>query len=191
MLSKYKIHFILAGIVIVLTVVGVSWWRYYTQKTSLTSVNVPPSTATNASSSASPTMPDNTSKLETYRNTEFGFEFQYPSDWILEDDKSYSPFSKFTRIGAPLEKKYLIYYPSPPFVVNIVTPNFVDNQFSDLKNIASGIVVGGVSGLRYEYKDEESHITIILPLGQYKMILGATKGYDNVLDQILASFKFL
>jgi hypothetical protein len=84
--------------------------------------------------------------MKTYTNIEFGFEFEYPKNWILEDDKSYSPFSKFTRIGAPLEKKYLIYYPSPPLVVNIVTPDFAERQFSDLKNAVSEVVVGEVEG---------------------------------------------
>jgi len=121
------------------------------------------------------------------------FEFQYPEDWIFEADTFYSPFSKFNFIGAPIEKKYLIYHPaSPPIVINIVVPDFVERQFSDLKNIAFETIVGDVMGLKYEYEEQGfPHITIILPLGQYKVILGANKEYESIFNQILASFKFL
>lgn len=145
--------------------------------------------------------PDNISQSEqvsappafkTYRNEEWGFEFEYPKDWILRSNTSYSPFSKFDLIGAPSEKEYLIYYPTPPFLINVVTPDFAERQFSDLKNIASKTTVGGVAGLKYEYEEQKlSHITIILPFGQYKMVLGTTKEYLDTFNQILSTFKFI
>ncbi len=135
---------------------------------------------------------EKTTNWKTYRNEEFGFEFQYPENWIFRNNTSYSPFSKFDLIGAPSEKEHLIYYPVPPFLINIVTSDFVERQFFDLKNITSKTIVGGVEGLKYEYEEQKlSHITVILPLGEYEMILGATEEYKDTFDQIIATFRFI
>ena len=137
--------------------------------------------------------PENqTSKTKTYRNEEWGFEFRYPENWSFQENSFYSPFSKFNLQGDSSGTNYNPFYPD--FLINIVTPDFVERQFSDLKNIVSKISVGGVMGSKYEYKEEEmSHTTIILPFGQYKIILGfgANKAYEDIFNQILASFKFL
>ncbi|MBI5401684.1 hypothetical protein HZB05_02550 [Candidatus Wolfebacteria bacterium] len=47
-------------------------------------------------------------------------------------------------------------------------------------------------GSKYEYEYEGlPKIAIILPFGQYKMILGAYKDYEDVFNQVISSFKFL
>lgn len=126
------------------------------------------------------------SSLKIYRNEEFGFEFQYPKNWEVKENPYGSPFSKFNLIIVPEEGKYL----PDPVLVNIVVPDFVDRQFSDLHGTI--IQVGGISGIKYEFTDSGlSEIAIILPLGENKIILGANKEYQNVYDQILTSFKFL
>jgi hypothetical protein len=129
---------------------------------------------------------------KTYRNEEWEFEFNYPSSWIIKDDGSRNSSSAFTRMGAPADQEYLIYYPSPPLVMNIVSSNFVEKQFSDLKDISSDVIIDGVRGVKYVYRgDPETHITIILPIKQHQMILGTTRAYEDVFNQILSSFKFL
>jgi len=127
-------------------------------------------------------------KVKIYRNTEFGFEFEYPEDWSFEITSFYSPFSKFNLQGNTSDKNYNPF--NPAFIINIVTPDFVERQFSDFKNIASETIVGEVTGFKYVYEEQGTQITIVLPFGRYKMILGTTKAHENIFNQILASFKF-
>lgn len=128
---------------------------------------------------------------KTYRNEEWGFEFEYPEGWSIHKNAFSGPFSKFNLIGTSPEETV----PNtiiPSFLVNIVTPDFADRAFYDLKNIASDITVSGVAGLKYEYDFEGfPQIAIDLPFGKYHLILGANKEYKNVFDQIVATFKFL
>jgi len=153
------------------------------------------------SSAASTSPPNSTSETSTpatkvYRNEEFGFEFQYPKDWTFEINNFYSPASKFNLQGNASAEDYNAIL--PPFLINIVTPDFVDRQFSDISSTASKIFIGGITGLKYEYEEHHgsykvSNLNIILPLGQYKMIIGADKEHIDMdaVNQILVSFKFL
>lgn len=136
-----------------------------------------------------PPQVNNTNGLKTYTNTEFGFEFQYPENWSFEINSFYSPFSKFNLEGNTSDKSYNPF--NPPFLINIVTPDFAQRAFSDLDGTGSQIIVGGIPGIRYEYLSEGmTEISIVLPLGEYKMILGAGKHYEDIFNQILATFKF-
>jgi len=132
-----------------------------------------------------------TSTLKTYRNEQFGFEFQYPEGWSFHENTFGGPFSKFNLVGAALEENGRPNPIFPSLLVNIVTPDFVERQFADLKNIATKISVGGVDGEKYEYTDQVAEVVIILPFRQYKMILNAKKEHEDIFNQILASFKFL
>ncbi|MEK7149448.1 MAG: hypothetical protein AAB757_00505 [Patescibacteria group bacterium] len=131
------------------------------------------------------------SGLKIYRNKQFGFEFQYLDNWSFYENTFYSPFSKFNLVGASLGKDYQI---NPPVLINIVTPDFADRAIlsrEKLGAVTSDIVVGGISGKKYEYTEELPRISIDLPFGKYRMILGAKKQYEDIFNQILASFKFL
>ena len=164
--------------------------RKYSQEPSR--FNAPPLPVTPPTSSTLPVKPSSSIDTKTYTNTEFGFEFQYPQNGKFEENSFYSPFSKFNLQGNSSGANYNPFYPD--FLINIVTPDFVGRQFSDLKNIASEINIGGVKGSKYEYKEGGvPHTTIILPFGQYKIIMGfgANKAYQSVFNQILTSFKFL
>lgn len=141
-------------------------------------------------SSTIPTQASSTAEVKIYRNEEFGFEFQYPKNWKFEENSFYSPFSKFNLEGDSSAKDY-----NPDmaaFLINVVTPDFVERQFADLKSVAQKISVGGVAGEKYEYLFESyPQVDIILPLGQYKIIFGTAGQHVGVFNQILASFKFL
>lgn len=135
---------------------------------------------------------DNT---KIYHNEEFGFEFQYPEDWIIQKNTFYSPFSKFNLVGAPINNDYLLYAPSSPFLINIVTTDFADRVIISRKNldaITSNVTVSNIEGVKYEYKFENiPTISIDISTGKHRIILGAMKQYEGVFNQIISSFKFL
>lgn len=130
---------------------------------------------------------------KTYRNEQFGFEFQYPQDLIIRENSFVSYYSKFN-LEVVVKKGE---YRDPAFLVNIVLPEFADHTFLGVGATTSTVTIDGVSGIKYEYEFEGlPEIAIVLPLGQYKVILGmegATKPYEyeDTFNQILASFKFL
>ena len=132
--------------------------------------------------------------LKTYHNEEYGFEFQYPENWTFHANTFYSPFSRFNLVGASPEENGR---PNPivsPLLINIVTPDFAERAAVNRKNlgaIETDIVAGEINGKKYEYTENIVKISIDLPFGEYKMILGADKKHEDVFNQIIASFKFL
>jgi hypothetical protein len=124
-----------------------------------------------------------------FRNPEFGFEFQYPGTWLLYENTFSSGASRYNLSASAPENEDWAF--NTPLLINIVIPDFVERQFSDLKDVASETVVDGVGGLRYEYEEQVLHITVILPLGEYKMILGTKKQYEDAFNQVLNTFKLL
>lgn len=150
--------------------------------------NQPSSSIAPAASSTSSAPATSTTRTKTYRNTKFGFEFQYPQNWEVKENIYGSPFSKFNLIVAPTQEKYL----PDPILFNITTLDFVSRSFSDLENTATKVVVGGIVGKKYEYEFESmQRISIILPFGEYRIILGTEKQYEDIFNQIIASFRFL
>ena len=134
------------------------------------------------------TAPPNTSEPRTYRNEEFGFEFQHPQAWSFVINSFSNPYSRFNLMGNSSSSDFNPF--NPDFLINIVTPDFVENQFSDLSE--TSIVVGGVSGKKYEYVEETIlHRSIILPLRDYQMIIATDRRHESVFNQILTTFKFL
>lgn len=136
-------------------------------------------------------LPANLDESQTYINTEFGFEFQYPQDWVVRENTFVSYYSKFnleifTRIGESLDSTFL---------VNIVLPEFTERSFQGLEKTTSEIIIAGVQGIKYEYEYHGfPHTVVILPFGELRMILATGDGSKQYLDefnQTLTSFKFL
>lgn len=133
---------------------------------------------------------NNSSSLKTYRNEEWGFEFQYSQSWIFEENIFRSYYSKFNlELFVPIGEKR-----DESFLVNIVLPEFI-RGFNGLEKTTSEVIVDGVKGIKYQYDFEGSpHISIILPLRDLRIILATGDGSKQYLDefnQILATFKFL
>lgn len=144
-----------------------------------------------------PTIPG----FKTYRNEEWGFEFEYPELWIIESEyKSLTYYSKFfleivalvvVKINHQEEK----IAHDPAFLVNIVLPEFIEGSFGNLEKTTSEITVAGVQGVKYQYKYQGfPHTAVILPFGELRIILATGDGSKQYLDefnQILSTFKFL
>lgn len=139
-----------------------------------------------ASSSVQTTPAASATGLKIYRNDEFGFEFQYPQNWIVLENSFASYYSKFNVIAAPTEV-----FPGP-FLVNIVLPEFADRTFLSSNPSTSTVSVSGRVGIEYKYVfEEEPETAIVLPMGQYKVILGTTEPFEKMYYQILKTFRFL
>jgi len=168
-------------IVVILVIVLGGWLLVKNQKMP---VQNPPTTSTLTPKT------NNNQDTKTYTNTEYGFEFEYPAEWTMHENIFGGPNSKFNLTGASPKENGI---PNPvisSFLVNIVTPTFAKNAFGGIDGV--NITVSGISGKKYELEfNGIKEIGIDLPFGQYHMLLGATKEYETVFNQILASFKFL
>jgi hypothetical protein len=134
-----------------------------------------------------------TSNFKTYRNEQWGFEFQYPNDWTIEENSFGSKYSKLNLRIFPNNGKYIY---SDPVIMNITTPDFADRAYSGFDKTpgvaTSKIVIAGQTVNEYEYIDENlTHIDIDLPFGQNRMLLGSIKQYELIFNEMIASFKFL
>ncbi len=169
-------------LIIVLVLAGVAiWW------TGRAPVEVPLAGA--------PSGPPTT--LQTYRNAEFGFEFQYPAGWQLFPNTFTNISSKFNLVGAaPAENGH----PDPldPSIsVNLVVAGSAKQAVLNLESSTasdrSEITVGGINGTKYSYAYKgESLIGVVIPIyATTTFIFEAKKSYEDVLGQILASFKIL
>ncbi|OGH78352.1 MAG: hypothetical protein A2469_04570 [Candidatus Magasanikbacteria bacterium RIFOXYC2_FULL_40_16] len=137
-------------------------------------------------------------EYNTYRNEEYGFEFQFPKDWSIKEEVSGNYYSKITVFSSPGTIASTL---SPAILVNVVLPEFADNTFNSLNKISSSIEVDGVKGIKYEYEyGGVPEIATVVSLSKYKIILGTigVRTINNKLDfhekeyyNFLNSFKFL
>ena len=133
--------------------------------------------------------------MKTYTNTEFGFEFEIPEGWSFHENTFGSPYSKFNLVGASPEENKLPNPIFPSLLVNIVTPDFADRAAKSLEKLEfskSAIVVADIQGIKYVYVYESvQKISIILSVGEYSVIFGAQKEYEDAFNKIISSFRFL
>jgi hypothetical protein len=134
------------------------------------------------------------SETKTYRNEEWGFEFEYPEEWTFHENTFYSPASKFNLVGASPEERGHPNPIFPPVFINIVTVDFAVNattKIRDMGAITSDIVMDDLVGMRYDYIEKVPRVLVDISFNQYNLFIVAREGYENVFNQILASFKFL
>ncbi|USN89021.1 MAG: hypothetical protein H6780_01195 [Candidatus Nomurabacteria bacterium] len=79
-----------------------------------------------------------------------------------------------------------------PVLVNIVTHSFAEKSFNNIDKTEELIVVDGVSGVKYIYDwKSDTEIAIILPIKDYKMILGTNGHYEELFAGVVESFEFV
>ena len=132
--------------------------------------------------------------IKTYRNEDQGFEFKYPSDWSFHENTFRSSSSKFNLTGAGPKEGNNPNPIRPSVLINIVTKDFAENAAIARKNLGatiSSVSIGDFSGLKYEYTEQIPKISVDVPQDSYNFIISASKKYEDVLSQILASFQFV
>ncbi|OGM96571.1 hypothetical protein A2333_02540 [Candidatus Wolfebacteria bacterium RIFOXYB2_FULL_49_7] len=179
------IVFVAIGILIIATI----WVFYERHDKKLLPVGYSPQVVALTTSSTPITkIASNEIKTKTYRNAEWGFEFQYPENWVVKEKTFGSYYSKFNLEIVPPGKIELF----DPIVVNIVSPEFTNHTFLGLNTTNTVSEVDGVSGIKYEYEFEGlPEVDIVLPLKENKMIIGTKKKFEYVFNQIVSTFKFL
>lgn len=173
----------------VLIVAGVVCW--YIKPYDSPSVLTPTATTSTATTTVVTTPPASTattSGFKTYRNEEWGFEFEYPEGWKVAENVYDNYYIQFNLILLP---ETGIHH-EEPVIVNIDLPEYPEKAFKNLDKTTENVAVDGVKGVKYVYDWNDDTITaIILPLGKYSMILGSNDHYTELFDQVITSFRFL
>jgi hypothetical protein len=189
------------SIVAVVVIVGVLFWNMH--QNIIPPISVPittapvkaPSTSTpailshkNQTPTASTTGVVVPSKTKTYTNKQWGFEFQYPKDWEIEENTWGSPFSKFNLVAHPVGTHSNF----EPFEINVTNADFVARSFAPHENNATSVVVDGVVSRKYKYESETYYIDVIVPIADMRIIIGNSNNeHVPEFNEILTSFKFL
>lgn len=187
------IHKKLLVLIVIITLILISIWIFIYRSiqkelspapisTSMFQLSTVPAPATESTNTIA--------KMKIYRNTEWGFEFQYLEDWAVEENYFKNYYSKFNLKVTPVKERHT----KEPVAINIVLPEFADSSFRSVEKTTSEIIINGVSGIKYEYEfGGRQEIAIILPLGDLRIIIGTDdkQYYEDVFNQILTSFKFL
>ncbi|OIP79317.1 MAG: hypothetical protein CO002_03625 [Candidatus Portnoybacteria bacterium CG_4_8_14_3_um_filter_44_10] len=187
---------IVVGIILlalILLVVGlVCGWLFFSKQKELptTETSSPNNEEQQTATTLSAATTSSTLTLKTYRNEEYGFEFQYPEDWAVEENYFVNYYSEFNLKVVPTNERHSSF----PIGINIVLPEFIDKSFGGIEKTTSNIILDGVQGIKYEYNFEDrKEIAVILPMGDSRIIIGTddSEQYMEILDQIVSSFKFL
>ena len=205
-IKKNKISLIIAASVILLLLTGVGILVFGQKKSmdttkgsispspteqTLAAPTVPVSQAQNqpiSSVSATPTI--TTSTWNTYKNTVYKYQLQYPGDWTLKNTAS--PDSKIL--------EYLVLNPiilasnSASITVSYTTRTYTEalalsTQIGEIMKVAS------ISSTKTTEKNSDGNISIrvVVPINNNAntFIFVAQDAYKDILTQILATFKLL
>ena len=138
-----------------------------------------------------------TKDWKTYRNEEYGFEFEYPADWVTRADKSgfylYKPDPR-----KESEQFFLASYAIR--VSNVLNPKqlpveqwFKETAFLTGHPITERMTVANVPAIRVENDlGVVSSFAIYIGKGTSVVNIGMSdqSGYRDVFERILSTFKF-
>ena len=166
---------------------GAGWYYFLTQNKT---TEAPTTNAPDLQANESNVEINKKDGLKLYRNEEWGFEFRYPADWEIRQPAFGSAVSKFNMAVEP---------PSPhlpdPIRINILPTDWIEQAHEKIKARGfepSGIEIDGVSGVKYEYTSEGlPQIDYFFPREDYWIVVGGKKEYEDILNKVIASFKFL
>lgn len=188
---------------------GVFAWQYYAKISNsqfqISNENQNAQPAQSPSGNASGENPNSeTAGWKTYTNTQYGYEIKYPSDWIFNDDPSYSPIVHFCgpeyktirdcgfagKGGTPVIS--LRNDSLDITAINFCAENS-DNVFCGENILKSNIEIDGRNASIIEFKDTNSGTTTLWKQNTQdnKMFeFGTTVEYRDVFDKMLFTFKF-
>ena len=125
--------------------------------------------------------------MKVYRNTEFGFEFEYPRDWEIRAPAFYSKVSLLNMSISPDG--------SDAVVINITPKEWVENALVKMRargvNIED-VTLDGHAAIELKDKDRVSRpatITLVLVDDTFWIDITGVLGYEEGYRQILNSFK--
>lgn len=123
-----------------------------------------------------------------YSNEEWGFAFEYPDDWEVYEAYFGSPYSKFNAVVLPIARGQQ----DMPISINVVLPEFISGSFASYQDKKTPIIFKGREVDLYEYKWQEMDKTnLIMPFGEYSLILGSNHYYEEEFEHFLDTFEFL
>ncbi len=161
------------------------WWTLpdKTQDEAVVTIDSTPSTP------AIEKMPETELTHQTYQNKDWGITFEYPNDWEIKTPAFYSTVSKLNlSIDPKIDKKY-----PDTILINITPKEWIINALKKID--ARGIQttdsnVYGFKALKME--DQDMGIAtisyLVLINDSYWIDISGRKEYEDVLDQVLASF---
>ena len=128
--------------------------------------------------------------MKLYRNEEWGFEFWYPEGWEIKEPAFGSAVSKFNMDVEPT----FPHFPHP-ITINILPNDWIERVRESFKREGIKLLdiqVDKISGIGYEHISEGlPQIDYLFPRENYWIVVGGKKQYENILNQILATLKFL
>lgn len=142
-----------------------------------------------------------TAGWKAYANSQYGFEFEYPADWVFSESKIAEGAKNDLKmgvwvVGSPKGKTFLSEESSVyPIVVTAYDKPFDYNQYSGGGNNPK--VINGTEFIEFNIKGTtypDSHFFILDLKNRYIQITDDTKSTDSKLastfNQILSTFKF-
>ncbi len=180
--DKTNWKYILIVAVLAAIVGGISYWQYQEmQKEEFGGeINIPEKA-----------VEDETADWKTYRNEEYGFEFQYPEDWTIKENAFGSAVSMFNLVVEPNDTAHL----PRPIRINILPNDWIERvqkSFEEDGIELLDVQIDRVDGVRYNHTDEGlPQIDFLIPRGDYWVVIGGKKEYIDILNQVLDTFKFL
>jgi hypothetical protein len=136
-----------------------------------------------------PVATDTAPAVQTYQNDEWGIAFEYPNDWEIREPAFYSTVSK---LNLSVEPKKGRKYPET-ILVNITQKDWMEKAMLKMKSdgiVFEPVLVANFDAFRFEssYEGLPQIDYLILVNDSYWINIAGKKEYEDVLNQMLASF---